>query len=68
LFYHNLCLMPEDVYFVKHLKKIEGVTLPTQEVASKFSSEEILNEDSIGFHKVWSYHKVEDILRYFRRY
>lgn len=35
----------------------------TTEMAAKFSSEEILNETSLGFHKLWMYHshqKTED--------
>lgn len=57
LHYNNMCNIPEDVYFCKHLKLPEtNSVMPTQLEASFFSNEEIINPESIGFHKVWSYH------------
>jgi hypothetical protein len=66
LFFKNINNVPEDVYFAKHLKKI-GALMPPASVASSFSSEEILNPKSIGFHKVWGYHHPEVVKQYFQR-
>lgn len=65
LFYKNLNNIPEDVYFVKFLKKI-GANLPLQNEATIFSSEQIINNNSIGFHKVWCYHNPNDIKNFFK--
>lgn len=61
LFFHNLNNIPEDVYFSKHIYNMHlqdktKINIPTLVEASFFSSEEIINKQSIGCHKVWSYH------------
>lgn len=65
LFYHNINRMPEDVYFVKYMNKVEGRVAPRAE-AVEFACEQVLNPSAIGFHKVWSYHKPSDIYKYFQ--
>jgi hypothetical protein len=55
LFFNNLNNIPEDVYFCWHAKRLE-YAMPSTTIASEFSSEELLNMKSIGFHKVWGYH------------
>lgn len=54
LFYYNINEIPEDVYFVKHLKAI-GANVAPFEVARKFSVEQIMTVDPVGFHKFWLY-------------
>jgi len=67
LFYQNLNNTPEDVFFCKNLKKMNDIKMPLNRDASYFSSEEILNMDSIGFHKVWNYHHPDNIKKFFRQ-
>ena len=67
LFYNNLNNTPEDVYFVKNLKKMNGVKMPSSRDASFFGSEEILNMDSLGIHKLWCYHHSDSIKQYFKK-
>ena len=55
LFYMNINNIPEDVYFAKHVLLCDG-KIPDMTEASCFSSEEIINNDSLGCHKVWAYH------------
>lgn len=64
LFFNNINNIPEDVYFSKHVKKING-KIPNTTKASEFSSEEILNFNSLGFHKVWSYHHPSYVKSWF---
>jgi hypothetical protein len=64
LFFHNINHVPEDVFFVKQLKKL-GAHMPSAQEASFFSSEEILNANAIGLHKVWSYHDPQKIKTWF---
>lgn len=56
LFHKNMCNIPEDVYFCKYVKETPGSVMPSHDVASLFSSEEILNDQCIGMHKIWAYH------------
>lgn len=65
LFYKNINNIPEDVYFVKHLKKINA-NMPSMQEALIFSSEEIMHNDSIGFHKIWTYHEPERVKMFFK--
>ena len=55
LFYHNINEVPEDVYFVKHLRLMNANIAP-YEVAKKFSVEQVMHSNPIGFHKFWLYH------------
>lgn len=65
LFYRNMNRTPEDVFFIKHLVHMSDVTLPTSLEASFFSSEQIINLQSIGFHKVWAYNMPDNVKRLF---
>jgi hypothetical protein len=67
LFYQNLNNIPEDVYFCKYLHCITTNKMPTSNDASYFSSEEIINMDSIGIHKLWCYHGADSIKQYFKK-
>lgn len=67
LFLNNLIKIPEDVYFSKYINKINFTTLPSIKIASDFSSEQILNKNSIGFHKIWNYHSNSEIKKYFNK-
>jgi hypothetical protein len=64
LFFFNINRVPEDVFFVQHLQKLRS-KLPKLDVANAFSSEEIINASSIGFHKVWMYHSADDVKSFF---
>lgn len=57
LFFHNLNRIPEDVYFVKYLIQ-NGANIAPFNIAKLFSSEEILDDNSICIHKIWSYHPL----------
>lgn len=66
LFFQNITSIPEDVYFSKHIRLIES-KLPSIHDASLFASEEILNINSFGFHKIWAYHSPNNIKNYFNK-
>lgn len=66
LYFYNLIKIPEDVYFCKYIQKINNIVLPTKDIASNFSSEQILNCNSIGFHKIWPYHELNQLKRFFK--
>lgn len=65
LFFNDINNVPEDVYFVRYLKKMNANVSPFTE-ALKFASEEIINMNSIGMHKVWSYHPAKNIKEFFK--
>lgn len=65
LFFYNINRMPEDVWMIKYLT-LENCNIAPVDVASTFSSEEILDSRSIGFHKVWAYHDPNNIRDYFK--
>jgi len=65
LFNNNLQPIPEDVYFAGRIYGMQG-RIPSTEKASLFSSEIILNENSIGFHKPWPYHPQQKVEEFFR--
>jgi hypothetical protein len=67
LFYNNINNSPEDIFFSKNLKKMNNVKMPSSRDASFFGSEEILNIDSLGIHKVWCYHSPDSIKQYFKK-
>lgn len=48
----------EDTYFCYYLNKL-NYNLPSYEISSKFSTEQVFNKDSIGFHKMWLYNKLD---------
>jgi len=67
LFYHNLVRIPEDVYYVKAMMK-EGIyRLPEKAVGSAFSSEQVVNLESIGVHKMWAYNDPSLVAGYFEK-
>jgi hypothetical protein len=66
LFYKNMTQIPEDVYFVNGLKKINA-NMPKYEAGTEFASEEVCNYQSLGIHKMWSYHMGEIVQTYFNK-
>jgi hypothetical protein len=53
----------EDVFFAKTLAiSIRNASLPTLEIASKFSSENIISPDAMGFHDVQRFTKESDVV------
>ena len=54
LFNHNLQPIPEDVFFAGQIYT-RGGRIHDHKNAQLFSSEEVVNLDSIGFHKPWAY-------------
>lgn len=67
LFFHNINRIPEDVYFVKYLKK-HGAAIAPQDIATRFSSEQILGVPCLGFHKVWVYHTRETLVQFYDKF
>ena len=65
LFWHNRNRVPEDVFFVKWLARLNA-KLPTYAQAVAFSSEETIDMSSIGFHKIWAYNAPKDVSAYFK--
>lgn len=55
---------PEDVFFAKMCLR-HNKLLPTFEEAKRFSSEEVLCMESLGFHKVWGYHSPDRVKAFF---
>ncbi len=66
LFFHNLNRIPEDVYFVKYLIKNKANVAP-YDIAKLFSSEEILDDNSICIHKIWCYHPLSVVSNYMNK-
>ena len=66
LFFHNINMLPEDVYFCKCLTKMVDSIMPSTAEASKFSSEELCHDNSIGVHRIWSYHSAEVVIKWFK--
>jgi hypothetical protein len=69
LFYYNVNEIPEDVYFVKCLKKSKGTKVAPFHVASSFAVEQVYNSNQneiIGFHKFWMYHSPMSALNIFK--
>lgn len=64
LFYDNQVEIPEDVYFVSAMIKC-GYNVANFDEASKFSSEQVLNLSSLGFHKPWCYNPREHMEMFF---
>lgn len=60
----NACLQPiqEDLFFAK----FAASTPPTIERASCFSTEQVFNNASFGFHKLWMYHPLERTMEFVR--
>ena len=50
----------EDVFFL-HGCKLLNAKLPNLEVAINFSSEHIMNTNSLGFHKIWDNNKTHPL-------
>lgn len=67
LFYYNINEIPEDVFFVKHLKAMKANIAPL-EVAKRFSVEQILTDKPIGFHKFWMYHPPMNVDKLFESF
>lgn len=53
---------PEDVFFARHCTFDASSTFIA---AQSFSTELILSMDSLGFHKFWMYHGLQDVLSFF---
>jgi hypothetical protein len=64
LFYKNITQIPEDVYFVYGLEHDSSSIMPEHSVGTEFASEEVCNLQSLGLHKVWSYHMAEITQKY----
>lgn len=60
----NSCLQPiqEDVFYAK----FAASTPSSIELASSFSTEQVFNSNSFGFHKLWMYHPLERTLEFAR--
>jgi hypothetical protein len=69
LFYHNINEIPEDVYFVQCLKKLNAC-LPHNIVAKEFAIEQVYDHSvtPLGFHKFWLYHSAATSWCIFQRF
>jgi hypothetical protein len=65
LFNHRVQQIQEDVFFSMMFQK-HGQKVPTDEIASKFSSEQVLNNQSLGFHKIWMYYPMQALQEFFK--
>lgn len=67
LFYHNINEIPEDVYFVQCLKKLDTF-MPSNVVAKEFAIEQVYDQyvTPLGFHKFWLYHSAAISWRIFQ--
>lgn len=65
LFNHDIQPIPEDVYFSIETYQ-RGASIPNRTLASSFSTEMLMNTNAIGFHKVWGYHQLSDIHKFFK--
>lgn len=67
LFYYNINEIPEDIFFVKHLKAMKANIAPF-EVAKRFSVEQVMSDNPIGFHKFWNYHPPMNVDKLFESF
>lgn len=58
--------LPEDVFFAWG-GSYDGThdTIADRDAARAFSSEQVLNETSLGFHKLWAYHDTQRVDAFF---
>lgn len=64
LFNNELEPIPEDVFFSNAVYERNGL-IPLTAIATEFCSEQILNYNSLGFHKIWGYHTIANVEKYF---
>lgn len=64
LFHHRLQRIQEDVFFTREVQLRNG-RVPDATKASTFSTEQVFNPKSYGFHKIWPYHPIEKIEQFF---
>jgi len=67
LFFNNLNVIAEDVYFSKFIRKIDSKLPPNVNEASGFASEQLLNLNSLGIHKLWLYNSPHNTKMYFNK-
>lgn len=67
LHYDRLQQQPEDVFFSFCCQQ-EKLNTPKYEEAQLFSSEQVYNPNSIGFHKTWVYHPLAVVTKLFNNY
>jgi hypothetical protein len=68
LFYYNINRIPEDVYFVKALcgpVYQDIYKLPPLQIGMQFATEQVMNLNSIGFHKLWAYNTQDRVKEFF---
>lgn len=66
LFNNSLQPIPEDVFFALEFYK-RGYKIPSRDQASLFSSEQVLNMESIGIHKPWAYNEMQQIHKFMQK-
>lgn len=68
LFINGAQSCPEDVYFsggVHSLRESKGYVVADRRAACAFSSEQVIEKESVGFHKPWPYHPTRVVASYF---
>ena len=56
--------VPEDVFFSRFVYK-DGYKVCGEEEAKEFATEQVINVNSVGFHKFWPYHMAPAVLEFF---
>jgi hypothetical protein len=62
LHFNKLQQEPEDVFFARNC---DSRDIGSFQEATSFSTEQIINHKSFGFHKFWPYHNLEDVCHFF---
>ena len=66
LMYNNAIPIAEDVLFSRSLGILDDKKIGTVEQGTKFSSEQILNMYSYGYHKFWAYFYIDEVQMYIK--
>ena len=67
LHYDMIQQSPEDVMFCRFGVQ-EGLKMPDYDTAQKFSAEQVCDVKSHCFHKVYAYHDLDTVERFFEKY
>ncbi|TVY82983.1 hypothetical protein LSUE1_G003131 [Lachnellula suecica] len=64
------CLKFEDQWFYSKMKEIEGVSLPSQDVAATFAVETVWYDNPLGYHQVqrWNADKMDQVAQWCPEY
>ena len=66
LFFENLVPTPEDVFFANRIYLRKGF-IPERKIANKFASEQVVDFECVGIHRIWSYNQNNIVREFFAR-